>query len=415
VASWEFSFFCGTAGEQIVRARVSNRLYSWAMLTAPPTSEMVATRSVVSRASDTDSARPPYQPELDALRFFAFLAVFLFHSYRTFSAKSVNVALYDPLSFGLPVFFLLSSYLITQLLVKERAITGTVHIKAFYIRRILRIWPLYFSFLGGSYLLGIVSPRFHMEAARLLAFILLSGNWYVGAFGFGKSPIYPLWSISVEEQFYLIWPAVIMLGGRFLKPAALAIVPLSLCCIALQCVYGASVDEIWTNSGSQFLYFAAGTLAAIYFARRPITKGIAKGLVSIFCGVSAWWVIESLCHLKAQGSAPHAVPFVAGYGALAVSCFAILFGFLSLPNYLFPRWITYLGKISYGLYVFHKLCQFMVPHLRLHGVVANIAASLLGTVACAAFSYQFLEKPFLRLKERFAFVRSRVPLIAVTR
>jgi peptidoglycan/LPS O-acetylase OafA/YrhL len=128
------------------------------MLTAPPTSEMVATRSIVSGARDTDSAQPHYQPGLDALRFFAFLAVFLFHSCRTFSANSVSVALYDPLSFGLPVFFLLSSYLITQLLVKERATTGTVHIKAFYIRRILRIWPLYFSFLGGSYLLGIVSP-----------------------------------------------------------------------------------------------------------------------------------------------------------------------------------------------------------------------------------------------------------------
>ena len=166
--------------------------------------------------------------------------------------------------------------------------------------------------------------------------------------------------------------------------------------------YGSSADAIWTNSCSQFLYFASGTLAAIYFARKPITKGISKGLLSIAFGVGAWWVIDSLCPIKAQGSAPHALPFVAGYGALAVSCVAILFGFLSLPKYLFPKWLIYLGKISYGLYVFHKLCQFSIPHFGLRGAVLNAAASLVATVACAALSYRFLEKPFLKLKERFA-------------
>ena len=364
-------------------------------------SQMAAARSIASEVG-VSLAQRQHQPELDALRFFAFLSVFIFHAGRSFLAKDAHVPLYAPLSFGLPVFFLLSSYLITGLLLKELDATGTVRVKAFYARRALRIWPLYLSFLAGCYVLGLIVHGLHMETSRLLAFVFLSGNWYVGAFGWGHSPIYPLWSISVEEQFYLIWPAVVMLGRRFLMPAALAIVPLSLGCVALQCAYGSSADAIWTNSCSQFLYFASGTLAAIYFARKPIKKGVSRGLLSIAFGLGTWWVIDSLCPIKAQGSAPHALPFVAGYGALAVSCVAILFGFLSLPRYVFPKWLIYLGKISYGLYVFHKLCQFAVPHLGLRGPVLNLAASLVATVACAALSYRFLEKPCLKLKERFA-------------
>jgi peptidoglycan/LPS O-acetylase OafA/YrhL len=359
--------------------------------------QMVAERPIENRAQ-ASSVR--HRPELDALRFFAFLSVFLFHACR--SSKRFNIELYEPLSYGLPVFFLLSSFLITHLLLKELDTTGTVHVKGFYARRVLRIWPLYLSFLAGCYLLGVVSPQYHIETPRLLAFLFLSGNWYVGARGWGSSPIYPLWSISVEEQFYLIWPAVVMLGARFLKPAAFAITALSLCCIAIQCKYGAGGDEIWTNSLSQFLYFALGTLAAIYFAQRPIKKGISRGLFSIALGVGSWWIIEAFSHIKAPGLQPQALPFVAGYGALGISCVAVLYGFLALPESFFPNWLTFLGKISYGLYVFHKLCQFMVPHLGLRSAVLKTVVSFLATVACAALSFQFLEKPFLKMKKRFA-------------
>ena len=355
----------------------------------------------IENCAQASSAR--HRPELDALRFFAFLSVFLFHACRSFLPKRFNIELYEPLSSGLLLFFLLSSFLITHLLLRELDTTGTVHVKGFYARRVLRIWPLYLSFLAGCYLLGLVLPHYHIETPRLLAFLFLSGNWYVGARGWGTSPIYPLWSISVEEQFYLIWPAVVMLGARFLKPAAFAITALSLCCIALQCRYGASADKIWTNSLSQFLYFALGTLAAIYFAQRPIRKGMLRGVFSIALGVGSWWIIEAFSHIKAPGLQPRALPFVAGYGALGISCIAVLYGFLALPESFFPNWLTYLGKISYGLYVFHKLCQFMVPHLGLRGAVSKTVASFLATVACASLSFQFLEKPFLKIKKRFAF------------
>ncbi len=156
-----------------------------------------------------------YRPELDVLRFFAFLSVYLFHVLprveaanhtgwlRSAAWLAANFRLAG--SFGVCLFFVLSSFLITELLLRERRQTGTVHVKAFYVRRILRIWPLYFFFLFFGALLGHFVADWHMEAPRLLAFLLLLGNWYVAVFGQTLNPIAPLWSISIEEQFYLTW------------------------------------------------------------------------------------------------------------------------------------------------------------------------------------------------------------------
>lgn len=116
--------------------------------------------------------------------------------------------------FGVCLFFLLSAYLITELLQRERARTGTIHVRSFYIRRILRIWPLYFFFLLLGSALGLIVHSWRISAARIFAFVFLAGNWYVAAVGFGKNPIFPLWSISLEEQFYLVWPWVAKISGR---------------------------------------------------------------------------------------------------------------------------------------------------------------------------------------------------------
>ena len=84
-----------------------------------------------------------YRPGLDALRFFAFLVVFIHHT-PSLNRNAVWHVAKEPFAFGMQMFFLLSAYLITELLLREKENTGVVHFKAFYIRRILRIWPLYF-------------------------------------------------------------------------------------------------------------------------------------------------------------------------------------------------------------------------------------------------------------------------------
>ena len=165
-----------------------------------------------------------YRPELDVLRFFAFLSVFLFHGLPSVVvakhagwshwAASIAADFKSAGRFGVCLFFVLSSFLITELLMRERRNTGTVHVKAFYVRRVLRIWPLYFFFLFFGTLLGHFVPGWEVEVPRLLAFLFLLGNWYNVAFSATSNPIAPLWSISIEEQFYLTWPVLVFLLKR---------------------------------------------------------------------------------------------------------------------------------------------------------------------------------------------------------
>jgi peptidoglycan/LPS O-acetylase OafA/YrhL len=104
------------------------------------------------------------------------------------------------------LFFVLSSYLITELLLREREETGRVHFQAFFMRRILRIWPLYFAALGMAFVTGLIWPEFRVKPGCLVAYLLLLGNWYNVLREPMMSPWQPLWSITLEEQFYLLWP-----------------------------------------------------------------------------------------------------------------------------------------------------------------------------------------------------------------
>lgn len=147
-----------------------------------------------------------YRPELDMLRFAAFLATFLWH--RMIFVPADPTADYWAWTlgtggaFGVPVFFLLSGFLIVELLLREREQTGKVHVGAFYVRRALRIWPLYFASFYGLVLLNQVVPGISTNDPQVwAAFSLFLGNWWVSLNGWIAGPVDPLWSISVEEQY----------------------------------------------------------------------------------------------------------------------------------------------------------------------------------------------------------------------
>ncbi len=112
-------------------------------------------------------------------------------------------------AFGVSLFFVLSSYLITELLLREKDLIGTLDVRSFYIRRILRIWPLYFAFLALAVILQWIVPGQHVTLRAGMWFSLLAGNWFIVFHGFPSSVIFPLWSVSIEEQFYITWPAIV--------------------------------------------------------------------------------------------------------------------------------------------------------------------------------------------------------------
>lgn len=166
------------------------------------------------------SRKSSYRPELDVLRFSAFFGVYLFHSIPkdpTFYAGHHALSRIGPIAvlvagsggFGVDLFFVLSAYLITTLLLREKETLGELDVRSFWIRRILRIWPLYFFFIGLACILPYIDRTQHVGWAYALSYIFLAGNWICALKGTPNSVITPLWSVSIEEQFYLIWPLAV--------------------------------------------------------------------------------------------------------------------------------------------------------------------------------------------------------------
>lgn len=370
-----------------------------------------------------------YRPELDALRFFAFVGVFCFHRmdyvdvdpHRQPWLYSISTAG----AFGVCLFFLLSSFLIVELLLREREQTGIVHIKPFYVRRILRIWPLYFAAFYGLALLAHFWPEIGPTSrASWLAFTFFMGNWYILHHGWIAGPVDPLWSISIEEQFYIFVPMLARYRGR----KALMVVSAALLAVSYFTVYRyarvhtAGDNGEWTDSWVQFQFFAAGALLAIGLrGRLPKLAMIAR--VAIFVLAAGCWMAAVMRFgVKSWDAHPSVSGAFLGWGLIATGCASFLLAVLGLPQKYVPRSLAYLGRISYGLYIFHSLIFYVVfktaarwlgvamTAMHLPGALnASIktAIVLVLTIITAHFSYKFFERPFLLLKQRFAFVRSR--------
>ncbi len=367
---------------------------------------------ISSDRAESRSLPAYYRPELDALRFAAFFLVFLYHfSFgipgQGFWTQSITYVG----AFGMCLFFLLSSYLITELLRRERARTGTIHLPAFYMRRILRIWPLYFVVLLANALIGkFLIPSWAISRGAVLSFLLLSGNWYIlqGAF---SAPVFVLWSISVEEQFYLVWPRLMIFGDRALRLAAVLLIPLSYLLIIYLVGRGATYPQIWWNSGVQFQFFGIGALLAFNDKLIPRLSG-SNRIALLIAALFIWVAGGCLNHWNELGVHP-ALSLSLSYAAAATGTVFIFYSVLGLPASLVPQWLVYLGKRSYGLYVFHQFCLSGVKVLIFHrestpeSLVGSFVLGLTLTVGCAALSYKYLETPFLRLKKHFEFVKSR--------
>lgn len=325
-----------------------------------------------------------HRPELDCLRFGAFFLVFLHHALPHAStgypfggplAQSL-AALARAGALGVDLFFALSAYLITELLLREHAATGSLNIRAFYTRRVLRIWPLYYvALLVLAPAMAYLRSGDSLPAAYVAGFALLSGNWVCAIAGYPASSFALLWSVSIEEQFYLVWPWLVRGNVRRIGTVAVTMLAIaSLTRIALAAT-GTIHPGVWCNTLARLDPIAGGALLALKAStpRRWLgTLGLA-GLLVIggFAGHSGWITLAT-------------------YPLTAACAVDILQGVLDAGWGRRFRLPAYLGKISFGLYVFHA-------------AVIELAGPWLAlplTIAVAALSYRFLETPFLRLKDR---------------
>jgi peptidoglycan/LPS O-acetylase OafA/YrhL len=363
-----------------------------------------------------------YRPELDALRFFAFFSVFIFHAApRTldfyFAAgapawlSNLLIAIFGAGAYGVDLFFALSAYLITSLLLRERATTGALDLRGFYLRRILRIWPLYLAFVAFAALIALIIPQQHLPFHYVAAYCLLAGNWSYVFYGLPASFAVPLWTISIEEQFYLAWPLAI----RKATVRSMTVIAISLLVVANAwriwlAVHAAPTDHMEYNTFTRLDPIAWGVLIALFAHKLPrFSRGQRIALLSVGAIVCIAEYAFSITSVPPKFTT---WKLAVGHPMTALASAVILLSVMGSQNpFLRKRWLLYLGKISYGLYVLHEFAHFcaryIMPASTPLQVVAQTVISLALTILLAAASYRWLESPFLRLKERFAHVQSR--------
>jgi len=400
-----------------------------------------------------------YHPELDVLRFSAFFLIFIHHSIPhdpAFYARlgvapmlsAVLCALGSAGAFGVELFFLLSAYLVTELRIRERALRGQVDLKSFYIRRLLRIWPLYLFFLAFAWALQWIVPGQHIGWRAGLAFLLLAGNWWVVFVGFPSSVIFPLWFISLQEQFYLFWPATMRKlsarGMLIVSVLMLVVASLTRWYLALRHTWE---SRLWANTFVQLDAIALGIILAVLLAGRAPRLAPLHRAALYLGGFTCFLLAGSYFVIKGDPLTVSRV--LLGYPVAAIGAVALFLATLrpqpegdphpltgdphpltgdphppavgecgeQVRPRIWPQWATspliYLGQISYGLYVFHIIglmtSDYTVQHQdsSLGRYLFRNATAFAVTVVLASISYRWFETPFLTLKQRFTRVLSR--------
>jgi peptidoglycan/LPS O-acetylase OafA/YrhL len=379
-------------------------------------------------SGQTEPARY-YRPELDVLRFFAFMLVFITHRNDLAPVDQHGHPWLYALSmigvYGVPVFFLLSAFLITELLEREREATGRIDVRAFYVRRILRIWPLYFLIFFGLVLLNAIMPGAGADTpTKWLFFTLFAGNWYITFNGWIEYPVNPMWSLSVEEQFYIVIPFLALLGRRVLAAVNIAVLAVSYGVIVYYArgfTDASGFSGQWTNSFVQFQFFAGGMLLALVLRGRRPDWHIAIRLGLLALAVALWLVAFVVFGIKADFPRSTVGESLAGWPLVLGGAVLMLIGLLGTQPRFLPRPLIYLGRISYGLYMIHIFFFWLVydkfkPQLTQIAAAAGMAdwqdtfgamVAFAASVALASLLYHGFEKRFLRLKRRFTLVPSR--------
>jgi peptidoglycan/LPS O-acetylase OafA/YrhL len=346
------------------------------------------------------------------LRFIAFFPIFLAHmvpleidSYHghhlsAVGARMVITAAYSGLV-GLNTFFVLSAFLITTLLLRERDLSGTVNLKDFYVRRVLRIWPLYFFAIGIGVFWRYVDFSAHLEHRYAIPFLLLIGNWPFVFYGSTASFMAPLWSVSVEEQFYLVWPLLL----RRMTKHGMVLFSIGLVAVGGLGVWSLTAHGYPMPEKSTFAQLPSIAVGIVLACIPPFRLSTAHRILYFFAGLIV--VFASSWVYKFSGLNYTIVPLLGAAGAGLVFISIV---WSSLNN----RLMCYFGKIGYGLYVYHVFCLYVVKKLlfRHANIVGSMYlewgfAAIVLTLATSALSYHVLEAPFLRLKDRFAIVHSR--------
>jgi peptidoglycan/LPS O-acetylase OafA/YrhL len=368
-----------------------------------------------------------YLPQVDGLRFLAAFLVLLSH-FRpiadTFGTGLLSQFLGRVQQFGwigVDIFLVLSSFLICLLLDVEKANFGTIDIKRFYLRRILRIWPLYFPYLLVA--MFVLTPKLLPPEQLKLSisqhffpFMSFTGNLSYNLYPSSLSPLFAhLWTISLEEQFYIIVPIFAFFSGSF-RSTALVLVAAGLtftfCVRWYVLANGVVYPTVWVFPLCRLDPFLIGGVCAwLYRTHLNVltpTSVLGLSILSLagFLLVMSFPGIGGSIHTTWQ------------LLVVSVSAGCLILATLHkgpLARLFSSQVLVFLGKISFGIYVYHQVALwsanvYVEPTLVSYGVlgwVGSLGWTLAVVIAMSATSYFVWERRFLKLKTRFELVRSR--------
>jgi peptidoglycan/LPS O-acetylase OafA/YrhL len=373
---------------------------------------------------------------LEALRFFAFLKVFFFH---------VPIQLDWPVlqylkrggGIGVDFFFVLSGFLITYLLVADKLARGQVGVRNFLIRRSLRIWPLFYV----GVLLAFLLPD---DLAARWGFHMMSGG-YVPDWRFSftflenykmllmdnfprTTPLPVFWSLCIEEHFYLVWVlALFLVARRHIPTFLLACLPLAWACrYAEPFVFPQNVSMETNDLFTHLDVFAIGGLLGYWVATdyagfsarvNGLELGWRYGLIGLVL-LAVVFQIDVLPYVPGSWFNVFRPSLVAALFASLVAMFLPAGSAIRLTNPV----LAYLGRISYGLYVFHIIAiHTALQYCTNHGILIDtvgknvlLTVGIFGaTVAMSSLSFHYFETPFLRLRDRLTRHQPSQPRLAV--
>jgi len=354
-------------------------------------------------------AKKVYFEGLNTLRFFAAFAVLIFHSSQWYHYKfdSPFKMLLHNLPVAVDFFFILSGFLIIYLLLVEKKQTGTINLKNFYIRRFLRILPLYYLIILISYLF-LRKPQTPVAWDKFLYFwgnfqIIADNHWTLASLN-------PLWSISIEEHFYLFIPLLVaVIPTKYLKYLFWSIILFSIGYrFYITKTIGDNWMHIYMHTLSQMDLLAIGGLLALYHYRSGFKFQLPKFIYLIILG--GFLILMTLVDSKDYTSLYNAT--IKKYIFSVVLILLLLF-FVFDNNQAFEklkkqRILNYLGKISYGIYLYNAMVIDIlekIPWLQKHYAV-KLPLDILLTLLLATVSFELYEKQFLKLKNKFQIVKT---------
>jgi len=327
-------------------------------------------------------------PQLDGLRAVAIMFVMAFHFIPP-------VDRYAPLgSIGVRLFFVLSGFLITRILLDSKGTEISSALRSFYIRRGLRIFPLFYLVLALATLINIGPVRdtigWHVSYLTNV-YLFERGSWH--------GSISHLWSLAVEEQFYLVWPWLVL----WLPERRLPMVITAMVCAAplSRLLIGGPMNSVLPLSCADAL--GAGALLALPRTRASIMRaGVVIGVPLTIAALA----------LRAAG---YSVEVALDFGVSLTAAWVVgraATGFAgTIGAFLTARPVMYLGTISYGLYLYHGFMPYVlgryVPGFLDMSATMRFGLLTMATLATAAASWRFFEAPILKHKEQLSYRRSR--------